>query len=668
MSSNPFRPTRYEHQNSPLLWYSEQTRQLESAGSFYVSGTRGSGKTSLLKTLHWRERLTNQVLKAQLPALGQRFLSVYFRIPDHVSFAFSRTKWRAIVPNAPDPRAVSYAYFSMLIELISVQLMLEAIEECSGSIVKFSAIDASKTLDIIVNSYPELVSNSADRPTTLRQLAKLIGTLHRSMNIAVVRGDVSLITSLMPTREPGSLVHEIAEQLIQLIQQSDFHFKICLDDCEVLDTEQQIYLNSLVRRTRSPVSWIISYVGREYEATTGLHKDHNLTDADRKVVDLDSQHESSFVRLCEAVSSLRVFYSLSDDLRTQELFSDIDKIFSAQSVLGSFSVNELFDYATRDSLSADLVEFRKQAEKLAKVGNQAHSQSGRAQSLREIASRDRALPYYQAYLLSELMPQMPFSKLAALSVPELKRQAAYLRRKQRSALIAMCQQFRVRNIPYAGSNVVFGLSDGCIRDYLEIMAEIYDAFSTPKNKLKKFFQRRDPLKIDLQRQGIVRAANSKFSGIKNSGDAYSVELGQLVDCLGELTALLHRDVKTTERGVYAIDPSSLRRSSSATHEHALQLILDVLSRGESDGLFRGEVNTIAAEMLNSPQPIRIRLHRRFAPRYGFSFRGPYEPAFLPADMVAEVCQTPATVDAKAWASAASQRMAVTDPLQEELSL
>jgi hypothetical protein len=167
---------------------------------------------------------------------------------------------------------------------------------------------------------------------------------------------------------------------------------------------------------------------------------------------------------------------------------------------------------------------------------------------------------------------MSFSKLAALSVAELKRQAAYLRRKQRSALIAMCHQFRVRNIPYAGSNVVVGLSDGCIRDYLEIMAEIYDAFSTPKNKLKKFFRRRDPLKIDLQRQGIVRAANAKFSGIRNSGDVYSVELGQLVDCLGELTALLHRDVKTTERGVYAVDPNSLRRSSSAEYGRTRQLM------------------------------------------------------------------------------------------------
>ncbi|WP_119305185.1 ORC-CDC6 family AAA ATPase [Dongia deserti] len=264
------------------------------------------------------------------------------------------------------------------------------------------------------------------------------------------------------------------------------------------------------------------------------------------------------------------------------------------------------------------------------------------------------------------MPQIPFGALSSLSKLELRRLAAYLRRKQRSALIAMCHKFRVRSVPYAGLNVVFGLSDGCIRDYLEIMGEIYDVYSAPTNKLRSFYRRRSPLGIDLQRQAVVRAANSKFAGIKNSGDTYFAELSKLVDSLGALTALLHRDVRTTERGVFVVDLANLRKSGVSPTQDTRSLVVEVLSRGEADGLLRGEAVNVGPDD-GSIQQIRFRLHRRFAPKYGFSFRGPYEPAFLPPDMVAEICSAPTVTDPKLWAAMAVDKMTISDPMQEELT-
>jgi len=45
---------------------------------------------------------------------------------------------------------------------------------------------------------------------------------------------------------------------------------------------------------------------------------------------------------------------------------------------------------------------------------------------------------------------------------------AYLRRKNVAALLAICAEYRITNIPYVGATTVVSLSNGCIRDYLEL--------------------------------------------------------------------------------------------------------------------------------------------------------------------------------------------------------
>ena len=62
----------------------------------------------------------------------------------------------------------------------------------------------------------------------------------------------------------------------------------------------------------------------------------------------------------------------------------------------------------------------------------------------------------------------------------------WLRRKQRGALLQFATALGVRRIPFAGANIIVSLSDSSIRDFLEIMGEVYEAFVSahhwdPKN-------------------------------------------------------------------------------------------------------------------------------------------------------------------------------------------
>lgn len=181
MHGNPFRPTRYEHHSKPLLWLSNQARQLEGESSYYISGTRGSGKTSLLKALHWKERLDNKALRDQLKKEDTHFLSVYFRIPDHISYSYSLINWDEVLPSAPDPAAVSFSYFATMVEAISAQLICEAIaEERAVGKRKFSAKSAEEFIESFLNKYSDLLNfTHIDKVTDYNQLASVFDQLHR---------------------------------------------------------------------------------------------------------------------------------------------------------------------------------------------------------------------------------------------------------------------------------------------------------------------------------------------------------------------------------------------------------------------------------------------------------------------------------------------------------
>src|SRR3546814_7874432 len=125
MARNPFKPTRFENEQNPLICVSPHVAHLEADKSVYATGTRGSGKTSLLKALNWQERLNNSVLRKQIDEVIPGYISVYFRVPDYFSVAMDRVNWQSIYPNAPYPDAVAFAYFSLAIDAMAIELFAD---------------------------------------------------------------------------------------------------------------------------------------------------------------------------------------------------------------------------------------------------------------------------------------------------------------------------------------------------------------------------------------------------------------------------------------------------------------------------------------------------------------------------------------------------------------
>ncbi len=670
IAHNPFRPTRFEHDEHPLIWLSPRVKQLEGLKSIYIAGTRGSGKTSLLKSINWRERLYNRTLADQAQESQNDYIAVYFRLPDYVAGAIGAVRWDEVFPHAPDPMFVEFDYFSKLIEIISAQLLCEA----------YSHLRSAGRFSYTVQSEFDFVSRVAAEHSTmlsgmppksgLDDLALAFKRLQRELNLSFTRGTIKQTQSAVPTTNPGEFLKRFASDLKLLACGEgyvscppNFHIKICIDDCEALLPRQQQFLNSLVRLSSSPLFWIVSYVSSDYDSTRTIIHNQSLTDADRAQINLNDDQEADFYRLCQEVSLLRLYYSIPSLYLHREFPSDSSNLFSLTEAYGTSNANTLLLETMKGTLSPRFAELLGRAYKNTQV--------------LAAVTPSRVPPVWETYIIDRLGLQPDHQGARARNF------AAYLRRKQRAALLNICSDYRIANVPYAGAGTIIAMSDMCVRDFLEMSADILDR-AIEKEELSSaadLVSRRTPLSLTTQREGIFRASRSKFDGIKNNVESDRVEVSRVIECLGMLCARLQSDHRTTdslstpERGIFVFDLDQIVGSSRSAITDRRNLVSRILSRCASDGLLRADLvrkSSIKRASIDSKDgkasKSAYRLHRRFASYFKFSPRGPYEPVSVPMEEFADLCEKAIVMDAQEWVERAYLKVSSQSINQNSLPL
>ena len=121
----------------------------------------------------------------------------------------------------------------------------------------------------------------------------------------------------------------------------------------------------------------------------------------------------------------------------------------------------------------------------------------------------------------------------------------------------------------AGDNVIVSLADGSIRDFLEIMGEIYEAFvlhhrwdpKSPAN-LSRFVNFKTQILPRIQTTGIYSASDSYYEGVSHRSEIDTDVISRLIAGLGIYTSLLQTNpadpttLSTVERGVFFVDYSN----------------------------------------------------------------------------------------------------------------
>ena len=498
----------------------------------------------------------------------------------------------------------------------------------------------------------------------------------------------------LPSREPGELLTYSSKHLadsIRLLSVNEHKrvsFKFCLDDCEVLSNLQQKSVNTLVRISQHPISWVVSSVGALYDSTETFLEQQPLTDADRRIIQLDRRTDFDFRELCQAVVSLRLLFSVSEKTRIEHRPTELADFFPLADLsndihsprpgkLGVRNVNDIMETIATRSMSPVAQNLIKAAT-LLQESLDLRRQS--APSTERHGSKRRRLPLYEAYTLllwqgredafrtsfSADDVERPLQYLDGFQSPNF---MAWLRRKQRAAMLHFASSLGFRRLPLAGAPIVISLADGSIRDFLEIMGEVYEAYTKDRKldsskieTMDRFATARTTIAFDTQTDGIYAASSSYMAGVSSRADRNSDVVNRLIEGLGFYTSALQSSpddpsvLGRAERGVFTIKFSATAPTFIGdTAPDRESAVWRTIRQAEIAGYLRtvsvkqDEPTSLGDVEEQRGRSVTFRLHRRFAPHFRFSFRGAYEVVSLPPAALWPLCDPSAPADPRAWA-------------------
>nr|WP_319390985.1 hypothetical protein [uncultured Cohaesibacter sp.] len=642
--ANPFGPNRIEYENKPVLWFSKKSSSISREPiSVYVAGTRGSGKTSILRSMSTFHILEDPYLSKQVGTLD--WYGVFFQLNETFSPLIDNAALSLIAePLRFDPEALrhrKFLIFSNYLELKIVERLMETMSMLRGEgHLLFSASNertvALRIHDEVLHFLPSTKDNTFYGFENLRRQVSIY--LDRCINSYFYAGSNS--DEKFFATDPGSIITKIVDLVSPMVEGPAFskdaqvRFKILIDDCEALTPEQQMFLNSIVRKTRGKVRWVLAYIGGLYDTSRTVIPGQSLSEADRLVENLDAASDADFSKLCQNVASLRLFHFIPEELRDTFDRDDPLQTFSLRNRLGNYSVNEIIERVIETGYS----EGRNQLIDAAEEAREFFSVKVDRKFQEQLPKFQKARPYTEGLALRLLAEE---DRKRISSGGEVRALIQTIRRKQGWAFLEACRILRLHDYPYVGFNIIIQLSDSCIRDFLDIMREIFDLTapkSMDKTRWVEFINLNSEFPMELQRKAVNLASEKKLIGLKTLSAPHEEKSLRLVNSLGQLTTKLQmapsqsNKFKTFERGLYRVDLKELRSMASNMGLMSSD-IDDMLKRSEKDGFIREATeNGRLVDNPNIPEAseVIIRLHRRFAPNYRFSYRGPYEVSTLPS--------------------------------------
>ncbi len=361
-NNSPFTANRFEFEGKHLYYLpADVMRQLEEPTPVYLIGTRGTGKTTLLKALNWERRLRDDHLRAQLgpdPFWG-RYIGVYLKLPEeHLRLVDDWSK-------ALEPRR--QAYNTVFIELLWSELMLDAVAGLIASeIILASSVEEQSCVEILRQRLREShvfsIQLEQQNPVTLRQVRRILRHARQKLQVAALaQFDPGKEIGHYPTDPPGRFCGMIAAHLVELCNlhndgREPWYFKVCMDEGECLNEFQQRLVGTIIRTCERPFLPVVSYVHYPDTLEETLIENLSQQRADRRIVELDDISDSSFKALAEGVARARVESVLG---RTAN--------FEMKQIFGVLDLDGLLRDILRESVNPEAKALLEAAEKRAGV-------------------------------------------------------------------------------------------------------------------------------------------------------------------------------------------------------------------------------------------------------------------------------------------------------------
>lgn len=616
--SSPFSDNRFEHEIKHLYVVQlELYPALEAAKPTILVGSRGTGKTTLLRSLSWRERTSNVSLQQQLGiARSQDFVGIYIKIPEAHVVGF--VQWLST-----GPRHIASAIYSRYLELLVIQELLESVSGLmAGERIRLDAKDERHIVLEYVRMEPEAFKFGAElagEPRTVEELRHRVRMIRRGIEAAAQAGaDTQGVVQFIGN--PGRFF-ELVPRLCDLLagrtrwksNSRPLRFKICLDEAEALDALGVKILMTWLRICKQPLSIVASFVSLPPDWSETLLENLTIQSADAQRISLDEVKDADFERFADGVADVRI-----KEFVRREVFGPpgkgipADFTYSSESQFGKLNLNRLLEMMVRESVSPI-------AKEVLGLASAMQEQSGRPIQGR---GDDSVLPIYEAYLKLRSVRDVrrptrglrsrtkSVAELTGLRWAKRNQTSQHERKKMVAAYISLSRELGAE-LKYAYKDMILQLSDSCIRDYLSNIDSIYRA----ANQNVCDFILNTPTRPTVQNQGLKSASDLKRNALPSLGVNRPADVAKIVEGLGRLTRRLQSEsignakhLATSERGLFVMDLTTGDRSRV---EDAVDLIVDA-----------AEAGFLKIER-QDPFQVSFRVHTSLAVYFQFSYRGAY---------------------------------------------
>ncbi len=615
---SPFSPDRFEYERKHIYYLPQPVfDKLEMAKPIYLVGTRGTGKTTLLHALNWRERLENESLKRALgdDVFEKQYIGIYLRMPHFQVGSFD--DW--LSDEADDVRG---SVFGLYVDLIWTELIAEALSELFLVGKEFEAppSEEHRLMETVFDRYPELVQlTNAKSPCTLKRYARLMKLMRRKIErLAKLRADVKELYDEYPLGQVGDFGRSVSKLFADFCNRFStrgdphWHFKICIDEAECLSGFQQRVFNTAVRLSGGIAVYVLSYVSKVEDITTTLQPRMTLQRADRELIILDDMSDTEFRILAEGVATVRI----------QHKTGDYSIEFNTRQLLGRLDINAILKEILDDSESPRAKELLKNATEFAELPFFQGGEWERNSEDHPTISAVKAPPIYQFYIVDKLEIQLPSPNEERWK--KRSQESREIRKRMVAAYLCICRDLKT-DVRYAFAEMVLQMSDKCIRDFLSEMHHIYVEVGRELTEFVKITN----LPTGRQDDALKRASREKKDSLPHSGVTAPIEVGRIVDGLARITAIIqsqgpkNKPLLSSERGRFVIDTRSLGVTQHLD-------VLDFLKEANEAGFLR---------MINiEGRRWQLQVHSSLAAAYGFSYRGAYYLSSLSLSDINELSQ------------------------------
>jgi len=234
-------------------------------------------------------------------------------------------------------------------------------------------------------------------------------------------------------------------------------------------------------------------------------------------------------------------------------------------------------------------------------------------------------PLYQTYIVEKLEMKLPHQQSTKYEIRAQK--SREIRKKMVAAMLCLCKEYKVKQIPYAGYYMIMNMSDQSIRDFLRQMHEIY---IFENKSAEKFIKSR--INIKTQNIAIHQASENRFRGIRNETTYYLSEVVSLINSLGQITAKIQSScpssLKTPEKGRFLVDFDLMKS------EDERKTLREILLMARNSYL----IKIYDFSNISKDNRILFSPHKLFAPKFGFSYRGAYFNISISGERLLKLCK------------------------------